>query len=637
MASDFGTSGWLTGPSPFWKASDQHVISDRWLVDVLWSHLGNNFVLDFHEDSLRDVQARVETTTNTWARSYQASIFLRPTNSFDVTSSYFLPGTIGGDHAFKFGYRWRSAHSTSINHRGGFIDARYTQGVPNSADIWRDQYSESHLDTHALYVQDTYTRNRLTVNLGFRVDRQDDEAVAGRVPENPFFPTLMPAIDFPGVDAGVVWTDFSPRVGFTYDLTGDGRNVLSSSYSTYYGQMAPGELSNELAATGAVFVRYPWNDANGDGFVQVPEVNTSVPFVSKSTAYNPANPTNTGTTTMVDPNVKNDRTREFIVGFDRQVGAGMAVGASYIWRKYDRFAWNDRINFTSSDYRAVNFQPTTCPEGARCEAITYFEPNFQIPSPNIYTNVPDRYRDFNGFELTFSKRHSNNWSFNASYAYNDAVEVFDSPASFEDPSCRSNECPGSFLYAPESAGSGVGNVFQNAKWLVKAGGRYSMKWGINLAGGYQGTQGYPFPQSVTTPFNRNNGAGTVDDSAGSDGRGSVREPPHDELPRRQELQLRSYDACSSDGDLQPDQRQHRVGAAAQSGGLHREPRQRHRGPGRDSLRRAGEVLDAEAGDKKGRGRSKPRPFLWYGEATVPVSGSQSSAPGVPSQFLSASC
>ena len=29
-----------------------------------------------------------------------------------------------------------------------------------------------------------------------------------------------------------------------------------------------------------------------------------------------------------------------------------------------------------------------------------------------------------------------------------------------------------------------------------------MKWGINFAGGYQGTQGYPFPQSVTTPFNR---------------------------------------------------------------------------------------------------------------------------------------
>ena len=113
VSSDFGTFGWLTGPTPFWKAADQHVISDRMLVDVMWAHVGNNFVLDFHEDDLRDVQARLETTTGIWGRSYQASTFLRPTNSLDVASTYFLPATAGGDHSFKFGYRWRSAHSTA--------------------------------------------------------------------------------------------------------------------------------------------------------------------------------------------------------------------------------------------------------------------------------------------------------------------------------------------------------------------------------------------------------------------------------------------------------------------------------------------------------------------------------------------
>ena len=111
-----GKFGWPTGPTPFWKAADQHVISDRMLVDVMWAHVGNNFVLDFHEDELRDVQARLETTTGIWGRSYQASTFLRPTNSLDVISSYFLPATAGGDHSFKFGYRWRTRaldeHST---------------------------------------------------------------------------------------------------------------------------------------------------------------------------------------------------------------------------------------------------------------------------------------------------------------------------------------------------------------------------------------------------------------------------------------------------------------------------------------------------------------------------------------------
>ena len=49
VSSDYGKFGWEVGPSPLWKASDQHIISDRWLIDFQWAHLGNNFVLDFHD------------------------------------------------------------------------------------------------------------------------------------------------------------------------------------------------------------------------------------------------------------------------------------------------------------------------------------------------------------------------------------------------------------------------------------------------------------------------------------------------------------------------------------------------------------------------------------------------------------
>ncbi len=506
VSSDFGKFGWITGPGPFWKVGDQHVMNDRWLVDVVYAHLGNNFVLDFHEDELRDVQARQETTTGVWGRSFQSSVFMRPTNSVDATTSYFLPNKLGGDHAFKAGYRWRTAHTTSINHRGGYIDARFTNGVANSADIWRDEYSESHLSTQAFYAADTFTKNKLTVNLGFRLDIQDDAAIAGAVPANPFFPTLMPSVDFKGADAGVVWKDFSPRIGATYDLTGNGRNVLSGSFATYYGQMAPGQLSSQLAATGAVFVRYPWTDTNGDTFVQASEVNTTVPFLSKSGAYDPANPTNTASPTRVDPNIKNDRTQEFIVGFDRQLAAQMAVGGSYIWRRYDQFTWTDRDNFTSANYLPVVQVPTGCPTGARCETVTYYQPNVLIPSPGIRTNTPDRHRDFNGFELTFQKRNSNNWSMNASAAYNNAIDYYDSANAYEDPT-NIDKLNG-YQYAPESAGSGIGGIFTNAKWLFKTNARYTMKWDINLAANYQARQGYPYLQTILSP-NRANGAGTI--------------------------------------------------------------------------------------------------------------------------------
>jgi hypothetical protein len=472
----------------------------------MWAHLGNNFVLDFHEDSLRDVQPSFEISTSLWGRSFNASNFIRPTNSLDVVSSYFLPAKLGGDHSLKFGYRWRSAHSTSINHRGGFIEARFRNGVASEADIYRDGNAIAHLNTNAFYIQDTFTKNRLTVNLGFRYDMQDDSANAADVPANPHFPTLMPAISFQGADAGVVWKDFSPRVGFTYDLTGDGRNIVSSSFATYFGQMSPGQLSSQLAATGAVFARYPWADANGDGFVQPAEVNTSGAPITKSTAYDPANPTSTTSPTRVDPDVKNDRTREFIVGFDRQLGSQMAVGASYIWRKYDRFLWNDRDNYSSANFSAVNFTPTTCPAGARCETVTYFQPNIAQPSPNLYTNQPDRWRDFNGMEFTLQKRMANRWSASASYAYNNAIDVWDSPNAYEDPTNIENT--NGFQYAPEAAGSGIGNVFQNSKWAAKASGRVMLPWDVNVALSYLGRQGFPFPQSVLSP-SRINGLGTI--------------------------------------------------------------------------------------------------------------------------------
>ena len=150
---------------------------------------------------------------------------------------------------------------------------------------------------------------------------------------------MLPAVNFPGADAGVVWNDFSPRLGMTYDLTGDGRTVVQASYSPYYGQMAPGQLSGELAATGAIFVRYPWADRNNDRFVQANEVNFST--ILAAARLRPEQPDELPPTAPVDPNVKNDRTREFIVGFDHQLVRDMAVGASYIWRKYDQFQWRD--------------------------------------------------------------------------------------------------------------------------------------------------------------------------------------------------------------------------------------------------------------------------------------------------------
>ena len=504
--SAFGTFGWETGPSPIWKAGDQHVFSDRFLMDVQVAHIGNNFALTFQEEAQRGIQPTLDTSTNTWGRSFSESIFLRPTDSVDVTASYFLPATLGGDHALKVGYRWRTARGDSISHTGGNAVARFDDGEPDEVDFLRDGYTSYQLNTQALYVQDTFTRNRLTLNLGVRWDRQTDEALATEVPANPLIPHILPAISFPGLTHDVVWNDISPRLGLNYDIFGTGRTVARTSYAMYFGQMGPGQLAGNLISLGAVTVRYPWNDANGDTFVQTDEVDFTN-LLTRTGTFDPEDPTNFLSPNAIDPDVKNDRTREFIVGVDHELIPGVGASATYIWRKYDQFAWDDTPGLDSSDYTAVTFQPTCSKAGARCESVTYYQPNFVPPTGEIYTNVPDRYRNYNGVELTLGKRYSNRWMANASFAYNDAKDYWDSPAAYEDPTNIAQSHGAEF--APESGGSGIDNVFTNAKWLFKLSGMYTLPWyGINLAADSNYRQGYPFPQAVQSPV-RPNQAGRV--------------------------------------------------------------------------------------------------------------------------------
>jgi hypothetical protein len=504
--SIFGRFGWLTGPSPIWKASDQHVFSDRFLVELQYGHVGNNFALTFQDPAQRDVQATFDIPTGVWGRSFQESLFIRPTDSIDITSSYFLPSVLGGDHAVKAGYRWRTARAESINHRGGNAYARFRNGESDSADLWRDGYTNYRLNTHAFYLQDTLTLERLTLNLGVRWDNQTDKALASIVPANPLIPDVMPAIEFPGVNAPVTYNDVSPRLGLTYDLLGTGRSILRSSYSAYFGQLSTGGLSGDLVAIGAVMVRYPWDDANGDTIVQADELTFTANPV-KSAAFDPDNPTSYNSPGRLNNGLRNDRTQEVLVGYQQELIRDLGMEVNYIWRRYDRFSWSPRDGFSSSDFRAVSIDPSNCSPKADCGPITYYVATKPQPSPYTTTNQPDRYRSYHGVELALTKRFSNRWLGSASFAYNDARDHWRSADAYQDPT-NIDRLDG-YEYAPESGGSGLDSVFTNAKWLFKASGMYSLPLGgLNVAGNLQYRQGYPFPRAIQVT-NRGNGLGNI--------------------------------------------------------------------------------------------------------------------------------
>jgi hypothetical protein len=226
--------------------------------------------------------------------------------------------------------------------------------------------------------------------------------------------------------------------------------------------------------------------------------------------YNPSNPSAVGTLNTIDPNLKNDVTDEFIVGFDREVGAGFALGVNYIWRKYGDFQWNDLNGITTADFVAVPFTApaNVCPasQNAACPAVTYYEPKFQLPTVSTLAIAEGFNRTFNGLEVTGRKRLSNHWLMNTSFAYNSSIVNFgDFPGGIrststtssvleEDPTNRDTR--GGYQYDYPSTGSGIGNIYVNAKWLFKVSGMYQLPYSVNVSAFFNARQGYPFERFV---------------------------------------------------------------------------------------------------------------------------------------------
>jgi hypothetical protein len=515
---DLGPALWNTEIwDPSWKFGDQHTFNDRWLVDVSFGHhcWCNSIVPQTLE--LRQLQPMLELSTGTWGRSWSDStIMLVTNNTLDAGSTYFLPGKWGGEHSLKFGYKYGhygevydrtySGHAQSV-----FNSARPLPifSTPFTARVIRDFITPAFFDQNSLYLQDTYSRQRFTAIVGLRWDRQEDYVAATNVPAHAFQgqPTidgtpfnLFPALSVPEVRASNVWNTVAPRIGLTYDLTGNATNVIKGSYAIYFDQRNGGLLSKSLNPAGSARIDLGWTDVNGDQTVQPNEINQSL--IRSVTGFDPANPGLLVSTNSVDPNAKAPRTNEVVIGFGREMRGDFGINASYVWRHYDRFLWNDVNGVTSADYSPVPYTPPAgaCPADARCEAVTYFVPNATLPSAYTVATRPDFTHTYNGLELVVRKRSSHGWMLTGSYSYNSTIEDYASPAAYEDPT--SIDQRNGYQYAPTGGaiggggGSNLAGIVINAKWIAKVNGTYRLPYQINVAATADIRQGYPYLQAI---------------------------------------------------------------------------------------------------------------------------------------------
>lgn len=117
--------------------------------------------------------------------------------------------------------------------RGRCYTSNFLQGFGPT----RSEFSTNDLN---FYIQDDWRYSpRLTLNFGLRYEVQmmpDPVIPNSALPQTSNLPTDK--------------NNFGPRVGFAYDVTGDGKTSVRGGYGIYYGRVPNAAISNSLTNTG---------------------------------------------------------------------------------------------------------------------------------------------------------------------------------------------------------------------------------------------------------------------------------------------------------------------------------------------------------------------------------------------------
>ena len=233
---------------------------------------------------------------------------------------------VTGAHSFKAGiqHRWGWAKDLRDDINGD-MNQRYRNGTAFEVQTFNTPL-ETIADVNAdlgLFVQETWTTRRLTLNPGLRYDYfnssiPDQTAPAGR---------FVPARSFAGVENLPNWKDVTVRLGAAYDLFGDGKTAIKGNI----GQYMQSEGSGFAATYNPLILdtdTRSWTDTNRDDIAQESELGpTSNRTFGVRRNRNP------------DPDIRRPYQVVYDFGVQRELRPGMALSVSYNKRSYHDIHW----------------------------------------------------------------------------------------------------------------------------------------------------------------------------------------------------------------------------------------------------------------------------------------------------------
>jgi hypothetical protein len=303
---------------------------------------------------------------------------------------------------------------------GGFTDT-YQIGA-QTGDFSNISYEDG------FFAQDEWrVTPRLTLQMGVRYDLitrpyevQNRQASFDIDKSSPTYGQVLEA-GVNGVSRSIInndFTNFAPRVGFAYDLLGNGKEVIRGGYGMFYfpdyggisnqlGQQAPFGGSVSYSAQNGYCVTFTGQTpapGTAYGCNQSAQQTTPLPLPGYPN-FNPAAPPAGLTSLAVNRNDKTQQVQEWNLQFEQQLTQHDVLDIGYVGTKTDHLSTYYNYNLFQFGTGLQNFP--------NLGAITY----------NNYNGTAN----YNGLQLHYEHHQGNNLLVTASYAWAHALD--DSPGS----------------------------------------------------------------------------------------------------------------------------------------------------------------------------------------------------------------
>jgi len=414
------TAYWQNGPSPAWMIEEEHTFSDNVRATLKFANTDSWFQTvpyGMIPEEIIDVpvgqgaQVGYDQVTGMWFDSHSRGYSFKTKRQLLFNTNIFVENILGGNHEFNIGGDWRMLEYESLSEESGQTRRIFRSGVPYYARVFRLGDQWSHFDRFSGYINDMYTRGKMTVILGLRFDHQKSTTLANEIPASIIAPEILPAISVDAIDPGAVWKDFSPRFALTYDLFGNGKTVLSLSLARYADRMS-NTLANHVQAVQECWAEHLWDDADGNGQVTTDELVDYPQGIRNYSGFDPDDPTNQISPNVYDPNMKAPLTDELIFSVKEAITSDISASAEFTLRKNTRLSWTPMIGVSKDDFTGPFTETLTY--AGETYSYEYWSLPFRKPAGTLMENQPDYHENYMGLDLGFRKRLSGKWMMSAS-------------------------------------------------------------------------------------------------------------------------------------------------------------------------------------------------------------------------------